>query len=63
MKTNNDFTKFLLVMGMFLAVFAIARFDTKNFSFENNERSYLMIIFSIVFLIIAFLRIKNEKNS
>ena len=62
MKTKNDLTKLLLFMGMFLAVFAIAKLDTTTISFAKNERSYLMLLFSVIFIIISFFRIRREKK-
>ena len=62
MKSDNNITQFLIYCGIFLATFGIAKLDTSNLEFENNQRSYLMLVGALLSLIFAFMRIKKEKS-
>lgn len=62
MSTTNPFTKFLLFFGIFLAVFGISKLDGSNFSFDNNQRAYMMIIGSSISLLIVLVLLKYKKQ-
>lgn len=62
MKSNNTVTRFFILLGIMLAVFAIARLDAENTSFDNNQKAYLMFAGSVISMLYAYLRVKNEKK-
>ncbi len=63
MKTENKVTKFFIYLGIILLTVGLLSVDLDDFSFENNKKSYLKIIVAIVFFMISFYRIHNEKHT
>jgi hypothetical protein len=63
MKTENKVTKFFIYSGIILLTVGLLSVDLDDFSFEYNKKSYSKIIIAVVFFIISFFRIQNEKHS
>ncbi|RTY65530.1 hypothetical protein [Flavobacterium sp. LB2P53] len=63
MKTENKLTKFFIYLGIILLTVGLLSVDLDDFSFEYNKKSYFKIIVAVVFLMISFYRIQNEKHT
>lgn len=63
MKTENKLTKFFIYLGIILLTVGLLSVDLDDFSFEHNKKSYFKIIVAVVFLMISFYRIQNEKHT
>ncbi len=63
MRPRSKTTQLFIYIGIFMCTFGIARLNTANVSFEENQSAYGMILIGVISIVYSYYRNSKEKVS
>ena len=63
MRPKTKTTQLFIYIGIFSCTFGIAKFNTNDISYQENQRAYWMILVGAISIFYAYYRNSKEKDS